>query len=343
MTDNDPVLELYNRGISAHDLRSSYVGDQLGDNPYVRFSRQQIEREKRELQGLSSLTGREMDGESFDLSRALDVLEEAESKASEVLSSGQVVGLGLTDAQNLSPKIVPRLEWPFLTIDFEKSSASGPELDYVGLRFVHRCDLTDQQLNVLQRQQPHRKTGQQAKKGNVVSLDLQANDWTDVTWRFLKASRVGVGIQGKEQCIPLGALGLINKTTGDTNVACDLLLRLANQQRVSSEEKHLVSNVRILLQELFGLYNSDPFHIEEGRGYVPNFQLIDDQDALDWRAKKRAVHVPFNDERHGGGQSPDDVVRRPSHGDDQDGHSYEEDSEMQNDEASAWLKKEMSR
>ena len=52
--------------------------------------------------------------------------------------------------------------------------------------------------------------------------------------------------------------------------------------------------------------------------------------------------MPLNDERHGGGQSPDDVVRRPSHGDDQDGHSYEEDSEMQNDEASVWIKKEMS-
>ena len=33
MTNKDPVLELYNRGISAHDLRSSYVDDLLGDNP----------------------------------------------------------------------------------------------------------------------------------------------------------------------------------------------------------------------------------------------------------------------------------------------------------------------
>ena len=309
MTDNDPVLELYNRGISAHDLRSSYVGDQLGDNPYVRFSRQQIEREKRVLQGVSSLTGREMDGESFDLSRALDVLEEAESKASEVLSSGQVVGLGLTDAQNLSPKIVPRLEWSFLTMDFERSSACRPEFDYVGLRFVHRCDLTDQQLSALQSQQAHQKTGQQAKKGNVVSLDLQANDWTDVTWRFLKASRVGVGIQGKEQCIPLAALGLINKTRGGPNAACLLLLGLAEQRRVSSKKKHLVSDLRKLLQGLFGLHNSDPFHHEEGRGYVPNFQLIDDRDALDRRAEDEAVHVSFNDEWQSEGEMSEGRVR----------------------------------
>ena len=49
MTNKDPVLELYNRGISAHDLRSSYVGDQLGDNPYTGFSRTEIEREERSL------------------------------------------------------------------------------------------------------------------------------------------------------------------------------------------------------------------------------------------------------------------------------------------------------
>ena len=343
MTDNDPVLELYNRGISAHDLRSSYVGDQLGDNPYVRFSRQQIEREKRELQGVSSLTGREMDGESFDLSRALDVLEEAESKASEVLSSGQVVGLGLRDAQKLSPEIVSRLEWPFLTIDFEKSSACRPDLDYVGLRFVHRCDLTDQQLSMLQRQQPHRKTGQQAKKGTVVSFDLQANDWTDIKIRLLKGFQVSVSVKGSGPRPHSANLGLISNASSKPNDPYKVLLNMARGLPVIPKvKKHTVAKLTKLLREYFGL-SSNPFHIEKGRGYVPNFELIDDRDALDRRAKKKAVHVPFNDEWHGGGQSPDDVVRRPSHGDDQDGHSYEEDSEMQNDEASAWLKEEMSR
>ena len=75
------------------------------------------------------------------------------------------------------------------------------------------------------------------------------------------------------------------------------------------EKKHLVSNVRILLQGLFGLHNSDPFHHEEGRGYVPHFQLIDDRDALDWRAKKRAVHVPLNDERQSEGDMSEGRVR----------------------------------
>ena len=42
MPDHDTVLELYEHGISAHDLRRSYVGDKLGDNPYVGFSRREL-------------------------------------------------------------------------------------------------------------------------------------------------------------------------------------------------------------------------------------------------------------------------------------------------------------
>ena len=118
-----------------------------------------------------------------------------------------------------------------------------------------------------------------------------------------------MGIQDKEQRIPLGDLGLINKTTGGPNAACLLLLGLAEQRRVSSKKKHLVSDLRKLLQGLFGLHNSDPFHHEEGRGYVPHFQLIDDRGALDWRAKKRAVHVPFNDEWQSEGEMSEGRVR----------------------------------
>ena len=54
MTDNDPVLELYNRGISAHDLRSSYVDDLVGDNHYLRLSRQEIAREKSFIKRMGS-------------------------------------------------------------------------------------------------------------------------------------------------------------------------------------------------------------------------------------------------------------------------------------------------
>ena len=326
MTDNDPVLELYNRGISAHDLRSSYVGDQLGDNPYVRFSRQQIEREKRVLQGVSSLTGREMDGESFDLSRALDVLEEAESKASEVLSSGQVVGLGLTDAYDLSLKVVPRLQWPFLTMDFDKSSASGAGLNYFGLHFVFRDKLTEGQVQILEATSNSTVVRRTEVTQSHSLSDLNISTWEHLYMRFVKNKCVVVGGPEKEQEFFLGDMGLLDRTTKQENKACVVLLQMANGVIVTTNEKQTVSNLRQLLRNLFGL-SSDPFHIERGR-YVPNFKLLYNRDAADRRAKKRAVHVPFNDEQQV---------------DDQDGQSYEEDSEMQNDEASTWIKEEMSR
>ena len=126
MTNKDPVLELYNRGISAHDLRSSYVDDLLGDNPYRRCSRQEIAWEKRFHERMySQREYMDVEREFRLLDLVLFALEEAERKAVKVLLSGQVIGLGLTDAQNLSPNIVPPLQWPFLTMDFEKGSASG--------------------------------------------------------------------------------------------------------------------------------------------------------------------------------------------------------------------------
>jgi len=55
--------------------------------------------------------------------------------------------------------------------------------------------------------------------------------------------------------------------------------------------------------------SSDPFHIKEGRGYVPNFQLIDDRDALDRRAEDKAVHVSFSDELQSEGEISEGRVR----------------------------------
>ena len=103
------------------------------------------------------------------------------------------------------------------------------------------------------------------------------------------------------------------------------------------EKKHLVSDLRKLLQGLFGLHNSDPFHHEEGRGYVPNFQLIDDRDALDWRAKDKAVHVSYQEIEEDRKELAEGLFHSPSGGYDQDEHPYKEDREMRGDEASAYI------
>jgi len=318
MTDNDTVLDLYNLGISAHKLRRSYVEDKLDDYPDAGDTRQEL------------IAAAEEDEyfQAYLLPRTLDLLDRVESQIIDGLLSGDIVALGYDDPHDSVLKNMPSHQWHFLKLDFDKSVAIGTDLHYVGLRFLRNCDLTGQQLNVLQRQQPYRKAGQQADEDGVVSWCHQAKGWDAVTFRFLKDFLVAVGIQHNEKRVTLGALGLINKTTGGANTACNLLLKLANQQRVSSEKKYGVSSLRKLLQELFGL-SCDPFHYEEGRGYVPHFRLIDDRDALDRRAKEKAVQVPFNDDQQADKQEPD--------GDDQDGYSYEEDWEMRGDEASAYI------
>ena len=131
MTDNDTVLELYEHGISAHDLRSPYVEDRLENNPFIGLSRDGIERAGNDVLVAAGWFPEDTEQEFWQLDCAREALEDAESKAIKALSSGRVIGLGLTDAYDLSLKVVPRLQWPFLTMDFEKGSASGAELDYV--------------------------------------------------------------------------------------------------------------------------------------------------------------------------------------------------------------------
>ena len=331
MTNNDTVLELYNRGISAHDLRSSYVDDLVGDNHYLRLSRQEIAREKSFIKRMGSTDRIEQEFRLLDL--VLFALEEAEPKAVNALLSGQVIGLGLTDAQNLSPKIVAPLQWPFLTMDFEKGSASGAGLNYVGLRFLFRDELNEDQVQILEATSKS-TAGRRSGVTQIRSLsDLNISTWENLRLRFLKDKFIEVGGLEKSMRCSLAGMSLLDRTTRQENKACVALLQMANGVTVTTNEKHTVSNLRRLLKNQFGL-SGDPFRIEKVRGYLPRFQLMDARDALDRRAKEKAIHQPFNDEQQADKQSPDRGA--------QDGYSYEEDWEMQGDETSAWLNKEMS-
>ena len=332
MSDHDTVLELYEHGISAHDLRSPYVEDRLENNPFIGLSRDGIERAGNDVLVAAGWFPEDTEQEFWQLDCAREALEDAESKAIKALSSGRVIGLGLTDAYDLSLKVVPRLQWPFLTMDFEKDSASGAELDYVGLRFVFRDELTEDQVQNLEATSKSTAV-RRSEVTQIRSLsDLNISTWEDLRLRFLKDKFIKVGGLEKSMRLSLAGMSLLDRTTGQENKACVALLQMANRVIVTTNEKHTVSNLRQLLRNLFGL-SSDPFHIERGR-YVPNFKLLNARDAADRRAKKRAVHVPFNDEQQADKQSPDRGA--------QDGYSFEEDGEMKNDEASAWLNKEMS-
>ena len=334
MTDNDSVLELYDQGISAHDLRSPYVKDRLENNPFIGLSRDGIERAGNDVLVAAGWFPEDTEQEFWQLDCAREALEDAESKAIKTLSSGRVIGLGLTDAYDLSLKVVPRLQWPFLTMDFEKGSASGAELDYVGLRFVFRDELTEDQVQNLEATSKS-TAGRRTEATQSRSLrDLNIPTWEDLRLRFLKDNFLEVGGPEQKMRFSLAEMGLMNRTKGEANASCAMLFQMAKHVIFTPNKgsKQRISALRRTLKKGLGL-SGDPFRIEKARGYLPRFQLIDDRDALDRRAKEKAILQPFNDEQQADKQAPD--------GADRGKYSYEEDGEMQGDKASAWLKKEM--
>ena len=153
MTDQDTLLELYNRGISAHSLLRSYVADQHGDNPYIEFSRLQIEREERYLPEQYQPFPEDAEKELLELGLILDALKDAESKVMEALTSGQVLGLGFTNPHEKIPYCVSSHQWHFLTVDFDKGTAVSQELGYVGLQFLNQDQLSDADFEILNRTQ----------------------------------------------------------------------------------------------------------------------------------------------------------------------------------------------
>ena len=342
MTDNDTVLELYAQGISAHDLRLSYVNDLCGDNPYLRLSRQEIARDKRFIERMSSLDRIEQEFRLLDL--VLFALEEAEPKAVSALLSGQVIGLGLTDAQNLSPNIVPPLQWPFLTIDFEKGSASGAGLNYVGLHFVSRDKLTEDQVQNLEATSKSTAVRLTEVTQSRSLRDLNISTWEDLRLRFLKDNFVEVGGPEQKMRFSLAEMGLMNRTKGEPNASCAMLFQMARHVIFIPNKgtKQKISTLRRTLQKALGL-SGGPFHIEGGRGYVPRFQLIDDRDAGDRRAEDEAGMVSYQEIEEGGKEMEEGLFHLPSAGRDQAERPYKEDEEMQGDEASVYIRKRTGR
>ena len=299
MTNNDSVLELYDQSKSAHGFRRLYVEDRPDNYPFASETRQEL------------MDMAEEDGvwASIFLRDALSILDRVESQVIDGLLSGDIVALGYADPHDSTLRFVPSHQWHFLVLDFDKSIAIGTGLHYAGLRFICNCDLTDQQLSALQRQQPHRKNGQQEKKGDVVSLGLQANDWTDIKIRLLKDFQASVSVKGSGRRPHIANLGLISNATSKPNDPYKVLLDMARGLPVIPKvKKHSVTKLTKLLREYFGL-SGKPFHIVRGRAYVPNFQLIDDRDAADRRAEAKAVHMSFNDEWQSEVEMSDGVTR----------------------------------
>ena len=295
MNSPDLLTRLHQEGLTAHQLRLTFVDQSVGitvmgemkPNPFIALR-------KSETKKAYKRTPEDYQDTLFEAEDALDAVEDAERPAKEALIEGQYIGLGYTSPAVRTLIPVPQQHWHFLSIDFDEGSATGPDLQYEGLRFVESEKLDTEDKQVLQKLLAKLDTTEPDTQDSESFEALGAKLWNDITLRFLKNDMIEVGGPSKKIKVSLDQLGLMNKTEGKPNVAFDLLLKMAKRHKVSSKQKHPVSRLRRTLEEKFSL-PGDPFQFEEQRGYDPNFKIIDDRDAADKRAENEAVFTPYDD------------------------------------------------
>ena len=335
----EQLSKLYEEGVTAHELRLAFVDDSSHhisnvdgkiENPYLELRRS-------ELKSAYSSTPSGYEDDLLLIGCARDVLDEAERYAKEALSGGQYVGLGYSSPSESYPSIVPQSHWHFMTIDFDNDTATGGNLDYVGLKFLVLDELSGEEQQALKTRAAEAGTADKIPQdtGSVEALNAKA--WSDITLRFLKKHFIEISGPDRKFNVSLDYLGLMNKTEAKPNKSCELLIMMAHRRKVSSSKKHQISKLRTLLKSKFNL-PGDAFQFEEQRGYVPNFKVIDDRKAADERAKRDVVRVPFDDNNivHVGDTND---LERYTHDDDpvnRDG--LEKDYYDEDDEAGAFLR-----
>lgn len=300
-------IELYARGISAHNLRRSYVDDQHRDNPYIEFSRQQIKREESNLPIMYGPFPEDAEQELIELGLMLDALEDAESKVMEVLSSGQVVGLGFTGPHEQVPKCVPFPQWHLLTIDFEKGTADGEELGYVGLRFLIQEQLSDEALEILKstpiatddKTQPDTEQAQ-SNASSPLDKFRQMEDltWPEVSLTLVAGDHVEISARKATKRVAYAELGLIDRRIGKGTLtrAGDIFMATAiGDASKDSQYKKNLSRLRTELKNAVGI-TEDPFYPSSipGRNSA-RFKLEDARKRGDERAKGKAIHSQYSD------------------------------------------------
>ena len=335
----EQLSKLYEEGVTAHELRLVFVDDSSHhisdvdgkiENPYLELRRSEIESAYRSIPSHYEVN-------LLQIGCARDVLDEAERYAKEALTRGQYVGLGYSSPSESSSSIVPQSHWHFMTIDFDNNAAAGGNLDYVGLKFLVWDELSDEEQQTLKRRVAEVRTADKIPQDTGSLEAFNAKAWSDITLRFLKDHFIEVSGPDRKIKVSLDYLELMNKTEAKPNKSFELLIMMAHRRKVSSSKKHQVSKLRTLLKSKFNL-PGDPFQLEEQRGYVPNFKVIDDRKAADERAKRDVIRVPFDDNNivHVGDTND---LERYTHDDDpvnRDG--FEKDYYDEDDEAGAFLR-----
>ena len=127
---------------------------------------------------------------------------------------------------------------------------------------------------------------------------------------------MSVTVNGSGRRRPIAHLGLTSNVNGKPNDSYEVLLVMARGLQVKPEvKKHTVTKLTKSLREFFGL-SGCPFHIEERRGYVPKFQLIDGLVPANRRAEHKAVMVSHQKIKEDRKEMEEGVYHSPSTGSD---------------------------
>lgn len=136
--------------------------------------------------------------------------------------------------------------------------------------------------------------------------------WEDVTIKIYDGYRIGVKKpDGKYKIQTFPKIGLMGAKHNTPNLLGGILIGLSKAERfprgrdADNASKAAISKLRISLRRLTGI-QSDPFApFNEGDGWKPRFDLIDDRRNADERAKRTAIFVPYEEARLSDGETRD--------------------------------------
>lgn len=148
--------------------------------------------------------------------------------------------------------------------------------------------------------------------GLPTEIDLDTRDdpstvpmkWEDVKIKIYADYRLGVRkSDGKYKIQTFRKIGLMGAKHNAPNMLGGILIGLSKTKKfpqgkeADSKSKTAISRLRISLQQLTGI-EEDPFlPFNEGDGWKPRFDLIDDRKNADERAKREAIQVSYEDAR----------------------------------------------
>ena len=320
MSSPDLLTRLHQEGLTAHQLRLTFVdqsvgitvwkeGEELDSGIWEKQPNPFIALRKSEIKKAYKRTPEDYQDTLFEAEDALDAVEDAERPAKEALIAGQYIGLGYASLPDQTVTVIPQHHWHFLNVDFDESTASGNDLSYVGLRFLDSTTLSEKELDGLKEIiQPANKVGGTSSTtvnvplGNLQDFwEMTDLSWLEVTITLVAGDLVEVAARGVIKRVTYGEFGLIDKriAKGTLSEPGKRLLDIATNRFAKHPQhtKHF-SRLRVILKAALGI-EGNPIHaisISGSTKYSPNFNLVDARKRSDKRDKERATHIEFQDD-----------------------------------------------